>query len=330
MNYKRLRRRLRLKQLLRRMKLQLIWLWLRFKHLWSRIKLPFFVLFSLALPVIDYRKIYPHLYSVTVYILGITLLIAFVQWWYRERSPTFNVPKLQFASPKKIKNAQLKLTEVLQQEYDYVKETASQAMNDRHTMVNYFLLSAGVVLAGFGVMVSEEGGAKFPYRFEIIVGMSLIFNIVGWVYFMQVVRLRQAWCESARAMNHIKVLYAKNCELLPKLAEKAFRWNIYSLPEAAKKMTVFYFSALLISILNAAAITFASTILPNIKLLLETDQLRKTVFFDMYSFRNALLLGLYHLFFQMSMYTALLEEPPASEIRTKKLMKKLEARYLKN
>jgi len=321
-------RRLRPKRLWQRSKLKFLWLLLKFKHAWSRWKLFFFLPLAIAFVAMDYSQFCPHLYSVTVYILIVTFLIAFVQWWYHERLLAFKVPDLQFVTFKNT-GAELKLTEILLQEFDYVKDTASQAMNDRHTMVNYFLLSAGVVLAGFGLMVSEEGGAKFPYRFEVLVGLNLLFNAVGWVYFMQVVRLRQAWCESARAMNHIKLLYAKNCDLLPGIAEKAFRWKINSIPEAAKKMTVFYFSALLISILNAAAIVLAGVILPNINILLDTTSLRKSLFVPEKSLWLGLALGVYHLLFQMSMYTALLDESTRHKEKTKRQMKRLEARYLK-
>ncbi|GEM_PF-973846 len=325
MNFKQLLRRLKPKQVGRRVKLKLLWHWLKLKHIWLRFKIQFFMVLSLILLFIDYQLFYPHLYWITVYILIITLLIAFVQWWYREYSFPVKVPNLQFTTS----NEQFKFSEIFLHEFDYVKETASQAMNDRHTMVNYFLLSAGVLLAGLGLMVSEEGGAKFPYRFEVMILLSLIFNAVGWLYFMQVVRLRQAWCESARAMNHLKLLYMKHCGLLSGLPEKVFRWNVTSIPEAAKKMTVFYFSALLISLLNTTAIVLASIILPNINILLDTVTLRKSQFIPKQSLWIGLALGAYHLFLQMSMYTTLLDESVKHKDRIRKRSKRLEARYRK-
>jgi hypothetical protein len=207
------------------------------------------------------------------------------------------------------KDAKLPFVEVLLREFDYVKETASQAMGDRLTLVNYFLLSTGVVLASFGLMVSYEGGAQFAYRYEVLIILSLIFNAVGWIYFLQVVRLRQAWCESAVAMNHLKLVFAQNSEFLPESAEKAFLWNIASIPTAAKKMTVFYFSALLISLLSAAAIGLAAILSLSVELLRTSDQLHEYIDIPLTYPVIGFGLGLYHLLFQMSMYTALLEEP---------------------
>ncbi|MDZ7289990.1 MAG: hypothetical protein ONB44_06080 [candidate division KSB1 bacterium] len=286
------------------------------KKLWRRFRLPLFIILSGAFAIIDKWKTDIHLDYVTIYILVVTIFIIIVQRSNRETPRMPRVPELQLIK-QRTKAGKLRLSEILIEEFDYVKETASQAMNDRHTMVNYFLLSAGVVLAGSGVMVSAEGGITFPYRYEILIALNLLFNAVGWVYFMQVVRLRQAWCESARAMNHIKSVFTKNCEFFPQLARKAFRWNIKTIPPAERKMTVFYFSALLIGILSAAAITLSSIILVNIKLLREADTIHQAKELPSNFLWMSFGLGLYHLFFQMSMYTAFLEEPTLPKAKPK-------------
>jgi hypothetical protein len=241
------------------------------------------------------------LYWVTIYITSVTLLISYVQGKYREPISSSAVPKHSIVSAEdlKPKSTEFKLSEILLSEFVYAKETAAQAMNDRLTMLNYFLLSAGVVVAGIGVMVSKEGGYEFPYRDESVIALSLIFNMVGWVYFLNQVRLRQAWCESARAMNHIKQVFVEYCGYPQEKAKAFFRWNIETIPRASKKMTVFYFSALLISILNASAIVLATTIVLGIDHVSEYWVV-------------PIILGFHHLFFQMSMYTALLEEPAPS------------------
>ncbi|MDZ7363829.1 MAG: hypothetical protein ONB46_24400 [candidate division KSB1 bacterium] len=195
-------------------------------------------------------------------------------------------------------------------EFDYVQETATQAMSDRLTLVNYFLLSAGVVLASVGLMVSAEGGAQFAYRYEVLIVLSLTFNAVGWIYFMQIVRLRQAWCESALAMSHIKTVFVLNSEFLPHTAQEAFLWNSASIPSPGKKMTVFYLSALLIALISAAALGLAATLLMTMETLHASDLAHKYISIPLQYPFIGFMLGLYHMFFQMSMYTALLDEPP--------------------
>jgi ADP-ribose pyrophosphatase len=252
-----------------------------------------------------------HLYWVTAYIFFVTLFIVFVLKRYREGIRPVSTP---FVYPLYLNNRDrsMPLSEILLREFDYVKETAAQAMNDRHTMVNYFLLSAGVLLAGLGLMVSEEGGARFYYRYEALIALSITFNAVGWVYFMQVVRLRQAWCESARAMSHIKQFFVSHSGYPSVAIDDVFRWEVKSIPKAAKKMTVFYFSVLLISILSASAIALASAILlgiePSSAAPPSAATGRQFHLIPLRDFLICLGIGFYHLVFQMAMYTAFLEE----------------------
>jgi len=233
------------------------------------------------------------LYWLTGYIFVVSSLILYVRKKYPNRTLKVDITDLELVN---LSGAPLKLSEILLHEFEYVKDTASQAMNDRHTMINYFLLSAGVVVTGIGVLLSKEGAADFQYRDECLVAMSLLFSTVGWIYFLQLVRLRQAWCDSALAMNHIKRIFVHYSGNQPQKAQKVFLWNIDTIPRANAKMTVFHLSALLIAVLSAVAIALTSVILLGEK---ETGKF----------WYIAIILGLYHLIFQMSMYTALLKEP---------------------
>jgi ABC-type spermidine/putrescine transport system permease subunit II len=78
-------------------------------------------------------------------------------------------------------------------------------------------------------------------------------------------------------------------------------------------MTVFYLSAVLISLLSAAAIALAGTISLSVDLLRQSDQIQNYINIPLAYPLIGLVLGLYHLFFQMSMYTALLKEPNPSK-----------------
>lgn len=282
--------------------------WQQYKELW-RWRFVLFIGLAVAFLIFDHFSACPHLYDVTLYILFITLFIVFVHLNYHETPAPVKVPNLTVNE----KSEDFKLSDILLHEFEYVQETAEQAMSDRLTLVNYFLLSAGVVMAGFGLMVSAEGGATFAYRYEVVITLSLLFNAVGWVYFMQIVRLRQAWCDSARAMNHLKVLFVKHCKFPLEIAKASFRWNIESIPRAEKKMTVFYLSALLISLVNAAAIGLASIITLGIHILHASDKQREYLDIPWHYPAISFILALFHLVFQMSMYTVLLQEQPNAE-----------------
>jgi hypothetical protein len=264
------------------------------KYRWRRLFL--FLFFSgLFLGVFTWiTRCYP-IGIVTGYIFVVGGLVAYVQQAYNTPLHKVDIGKLELAPPG---SSALRLEEIMLREFDYVKDTASQAMNDRHTMVNYFLLSAGVVVTGIGVLLSKEGAADFEYRDQTLVALSLLFCTVGWVYFMQLVRLRQAWCDSARAMNHLKRVFVQGSGHTPEMAERIFLWSINTIPRANKPLTVFHLSALLISILSAVAIGLATLILLNKN-----------------GIRNfwvaPIALGLYHLFFQMRKYHTLLQDTSA-------------------
>lgn len=264
---------------------------------WKRF---FFFLFSsgLLLGMLSWvARCYP-VYIVTGYVFVVGGLVAYVQKKYTASVREVDISGLQLLPPSA---SPLDIGEIILREFDYVKDTASQAMNDRHTMINYFLLSAGVVVTGIGVLLSKEGAADFEYRDQTVVALSLLFCTVGWVYFMQLVRLRQAWCDSARAMNHLKRVFVQCSGHAPELAEKIFLWSIKSIPKANKPLTVFHLSALLISILSAAAIALVAVILLN------KNGITKYWFVPV-------VLGFYHLFFQMRKYHTLLEEKAASAL----------------
>jgi hypothetical protein len=144
----------------------------------------------------------------------------------------------------------LNASDVLGWEFEYARVTASESMQDRHTMVNFYLIASGVIASGvIGVLGKES---SLPPA----VGTALLWVLcgIGWLYFLKIIRLRQAWHDSARAMNQIKDFYIKNSDkFAPDLLRTAFRWTPGSLPPPDKRWTVFFYSAVLIGFLNSVA-----------------------------------------------------------------------------
>lgn len=142
----------------------------------------------------------------------------------------------------------LQASDILQMEFEYARTTASEAMRDRHTMVNFYLLTVGIVASGVLVILEKD--------LPNILGTLLLWVlcIVGWLYLLKVVRLRQAWYDSVQAMNLVKdfyISYSKDFSV--EELSKAFKWKSRTLPLPGKRWTVFYYSACLIAILNSVA-----------------------------------------------------------------------------
>jgi hypothetical protein len=153
---------------------------------------------------------------------------------------------------------QLDASQILAWEFEYARVTASEAMEQRHTMVNFHLVVAGVMASGALVVFGQGGG--FPRS----LGTLLLWVLcgVGWLHFLAIVRLRQAWHDSAQAMNRIKEFYIQHAKTLNgDVLRGAFLWQPETLPDPAKPWTVFFYSAMVISLLNSAAFVLGGVLL---------------------------------------------------------------------
>lgn len=201
-------------------------------------------------------------------------------------------------SVKKLKNPRLQentflFSSLLIEDYKYIRETLKQAMDDRHTMVNYFILITGGIVT---ITVSNLSFEKFQnpdirYFLKLAV---FILNFIGWIYFLHLIRLRQAWRGSALAMNQIKEFYIQNGRIPDDIARSAFLWDTKTVPAAGRKSNVFYYSALLISFVSSIFIVIASYISVPYEAGLRIPSI-------------SLFLGLYHLVFQMMCYSLFLD-----------------------
>ncbi|MDZ7260493.1 MAG: hypothetical protein ONB05_00020 [candidate division KSB1 bacterium] len=221
-------------------------------------------------------------------------ILAYLTYFQFRKAVTAPPGSILRIEPSEVSPSELRLSDILLKEFDYIKETAAQAMNDRHTMVNYFLIITGVVTTLLGGLLVKDVSLASHQKNEIAQALALIFNFIGWLYFMQLVRLRQAWCSSAEAMNQIKEFYITNCGIFDEAARSAFLWRVDSIPAPGKKSNVFYYSAILISLISSAILTFAS-------LISFVPGASKAGHY----FSGGL--GLYHFLFQVIMYSVFLD-----------------------
>ncbi len=158
----------------------------------------------------------------------------------------------------------LSASDILGWEFAYAQTTASEAMQDRHTMINYYLLAVGVVITG--VISVLEMGDRLPEGTATI--LLWLLCGVGWLYFLKIIRLRQAWHDSAMAMSQIKDFYIQHSkDFKGEVLRNAFRWKTRTLPKPGKLWNVYFYSALLIAFLNSV-IYVAGSILLNLDLAL--------------------------------------------------------------
>jgi len=235
--------------------------------------------------------------GLVAYLIVIEILVLATFFIYRNYTTPKNIYVKRLKNPRLQENA-FAFSRLLLNEFNYIRETAAQAMNDRHTMVNYFIVITGAFLTIIG---SRFFGASDIFAdtkyISIIVGASIVINFVGWVYFMHLIRLRQAWCDSATAMNQIKEFFVVNGRVPDDIARSAFLWDLKTLPKAGKKSNVSYYSTMLISFVSSVVLVFASWLVSP-----ESQTGNISLFTG--------LLGLYHFIFQMSCYSLFLDYKP--------------------
>jgi amino acid permease len=142
--------------------------------------------------------------------------------------------------------------EILKLEFEYAQETAEQAQDDRTAIMNlYLLLVGGVGSIVVGLSQSGAGAANLPRNAAAL--LFALLAITGFFVLMKLVRLRQAWFDSARAMNRIKEFYL---ERFPEL-DKAFLWKPGTIPSRNKPWTITFNLCLLVAILDSVALGIA-------------------------------------------------------------------------
>jgi len=144
----------------------------------------------------------------------------------------------------------LKASDILGWEFEYARTTASEAMQDRHTMINFYLLVAGVMASGVVAVLGQD--TELPKA----AGTVLLWLLcgIGWLYFLKIIRFRQAWHDSAQAMNRIKDFYIQHANHFePDVLREAFLWKTETLPPPDKPWTAYFYSAMLIAFLDSAA-----------------------------------------------------------------------------
>lgn len=167
---------------------------------------------------------------------------------------------MPFAAPERVESTggpdpSLHLENLLLQEYAYASSTAYQALEDRARMFNLYLVLVGALATGVGV-ITQLGGKLGGYSAEVIIALLVVMGVVGIAFFIKLIRLRQAWRESAIAMNVIKEHYIKIfAKSTPNIAQM-FRWRMRTLPVGERYTSISFVVCMTVALL--ASLSFAA------------------------------------------------------------------------
>jgi hypothetical protein len=148
--------------------------------------------------------------------------------------------------------SQVHAEEILKLEFEYARETANQAQTDRTVIVNLYLILVGAI----GSLLLAAASLA-PVRVDIPPqAMSLLFfvlGILGALTLFKLIRLRQAWFGSLRAMNAIKDYYLAE---FPEL-DSALLWKTRTIPSPNRAWSITYILSLMVMLLSSLALAGA-------------------------------------------------------------------------
>ena len=143
----------------------------------------------------------------------------------------------------------LHVEKMLEKQFEYGASSAEQAQEHRMTIVNFYLLIVGAVASGLFALV---GGKN-----ELAIAappLLWVISLIGGLILLQLVALRRAWAGSVMEMNYIKEFYLFNSEhFKADELKQAFFWQPDTRPDTHKRGNVYYFSAMLIALLDTLA-----------------------------------------------------------------------------
>jgi Na+/melibiose symporter-like transporter len=143
---------------------------------------------------------------------------------------------------------------ILELEFEYARTTAEQAQDDRTAIMTLYLILVGGVgsaIAAITQTSATSSGSTAPHI--VLAVIFFLLGITGFFTLMKLVRLRQAWNDSALAMNQIKDYYRAQ---FPDL-NRAFRWKTETLPPLGKPWTITFNLAVLVAIIDSIAMGVA-------------------------------------------------------------------------
>ena len=157
---------------------------------------------------------------------------------------------LQPAIPNDQDAASVSADNLLVAEYNYIAQTAYQANEDRARVSTYYVVTFGTLV---GALFSLQiGNAPLDNLHRALIVVFLTLALFGLSTLLQLVRLRQAWTESVRALNQIKEFYINQLPQVP--LQKALRWGTKTIPASYKPWSIAFLLAGQVALLGGVSL----------------------------------------------------------------------------
>ena len=161
-------------------------------------------------------------------------------------------------------DATLKLDNLLLEEYNYASVTAYQALEDRARMFNLYLLLVGVVASALGAvyqLARPTDPVTTRQVHTLIITLLTVSGVLGFAFFVKVIRLRTAFRDSLIAMNVIKEFYVREFQRKVPHVGHAFHWRLKTIPPGERIGSVTFVICYTIAFLGSLSFAAAALVL---------------------------------------------------------------------
>jgi ADP-ribose pyrophosphatase len=151
----------------------------------------------------------------------------------------------------------LNLETMLMEEFSYASVTAYQAMEDRARMFNLYLLLIGVLASGLGALFQLGGGFQ-AFTPWLTLGLISLAGMLGIVFFLKLIRLRQAHRDSLVTMNMIKAHYIQVFSTQYENLKELFHWRLDTIPGGERFGSVTFLVCFAVAFLDSLCLGAAA------------------------------------------------------------------------
>lgn len=153
----------------------------------------------------------------------------------------------------------LRLESMMLAEFNYASATAYQALEDRGRMFNFYLGIAGVLASGLGALYGF--GNNVGQAQALAMALLILAGFIGVIFFLKIVRIRQAFDDSLLTMNVIKEHYIKEFTGKVPAVDQIFRWRTASMPSGRRFGSLTFLVCFAITFIDSFALGLAAFII---------------------------------------------------------------------
>jgi hypothetical protein len=147
--------------------------------------------------------------------------------------------------------------EFLSLEYGYIQDNIQQTVHDRYRMLSFYITIGTTIATVLLGILSLQNIDQELLRKGVGV-ISVLMWLIGLVFLLIMIRLRQAWFQGITALNKIKAFYLQKAG---GSLDGVIDWQNSHMPKANKLWNIHFYSSFLVIAISSGFISLAIWVL---------------------------------------------------------------------